>query len=64
MMSVIYNDMQRPESMLKKKSNSVCYCAMCKSVAKGESLTSHVSMHDNPADLCTKIIGGGQKCDH
>jgi hypothetical protein len=62
-MSVIHNT-QRPESMLKKKSNSVCYHAMRESVAMGESLTGHVSTHDNPADLCTKIIGGGQKRDH
>ena len=62
-MSVIHNT-QHPESMLKKKSNSVCYHAMRESVAMGESLTGHVSTHDNPADLCTKIIGGGQKRDH
>ena len=24
----------------------------------GESLTGHVSTHDNPADICTKIVGG------
>jgi len=40
-MSVIHNT-QRPESMLKKKSNSICYHAICKSVAMGESLTGHI----------------------
>ena len=59
-MSVIHNT-QRPESTLKKKSNSVCYHAVRESVAMGESLTCHVSTHDNPADLATKVVPGGQK---
>ena len=40
-MSKIYN-IQRPELMLKKKSNSICYHAICESVAMGESLTGHI----------------------
>jgi hypothetical protein len=44
-MSVIHNT-QRPESMLKKKSNSICYHAICEAVAMGECLTGHVSTHD------------------
>ena len=62
-MSVIHNT-QRPESTLKKKSNSICYHAARESVAMGESLTGHISTHENPADLCTKIIPGGMKRDH
>ena len=62
-MSVIHNT-QRPESMLKKKSNSVCYHAVREAVAMGECLTGHISTHDNPADICTKIMPGGQKRDH
>ena len=62
-MSVIHNT-QRPASILKKKSNSVCYHAVREAVAMGECLTAHVSTHDNPADLCTKIVPGGQKRDH
>jgi hypothetical protein len=27
----------------------------------GESLTSHISSQENPADLATKLIPGGQK---
>jgi hypothetical protein len=37
-MSVVHNT-QRPESVLKKKSNSICYHAIRESVAMGESLT-------------------------
>ncbi|KAI2498678.1 hypothetical protein MHU86_15800 [Fragilaria crotonensis] len=62
-MSVIHNT-QRPELTLKKKSNAVCYHAIREAVAMGECLTGHVSTHDNPADICTKIIPGGQKQDH
>ena len=61
-MSVIHNT-QRPESMLRKKSNSICYHAVRESVAMGESLTAHVSTHHNPADICTKFLSGGKKRD-
>ena len=62
-MSVIHNT-QRPESMLKKKSNAICYHAIRESVAMGECLTGHVSTDDNCADLCTQVIPGGRKRDH
>ena len=39
-MSVIHNT-QRPESVLKKKSNSVCYHAVRESVAMSECFTGH-----------------------
>ena len=59
-MSVIHNT-QHQESMLKKKSKSICYHAIRESVAVGGSLTGHMSTHDNPADLATKALSGGQK---
>ena len=63
-MSVIHIT-QRPESVLKKKSNAVCYHAVREeAVAMGECLTGHISTHDIPADICTKLIPGGQKRDH
>ena len=62
-MSVIYN-MQKLESTLKKKSNQICYHAVRESVAMGETLTGHVATTENPADLATKIIPGGQKQAH
>ena len=54
-MSVIHN-MQCPESTLKKKSNKICYHAIHKSDAMGESRTGHVATTENPANLATKII--------
>ena len=62
-MSVIHNT-QRPESCLRKKSNSICYHAVRESVAMDESRTTHISTHDNPADICTKVVPGGQKRNH
>lgn len=61
-MSVIYNT-SRPESTLKKKSNSICYHAVRESVAMGESLTGHISTHLNFADLLTKILYGQKRRD-
>ena len=54
-MSVFHNT-TRPESMLKKKSNSICYHAICKSVAMGESLTGHIGTNENIGDLATKVL--------
>jgi hypothetical protein len=59
-MSVVHNS-QRPESTLNKKSNSICYHFVRECVAAGEALIGHIPTNDNPADLATKIIGGGQK---
>ena len=62
-MSVIHNT-QRPESTLKKKSNSICYHAIREAVAMGECLIAHISTHENPADLATKVLPGGRKCNY
>ena len=40
-MSVIHNS-SRPESVLRKKSNSICYHAVHESVVMGESLVGHI----------------------
>jgi hypothetical protein len=58
--SVIHTTSQ-PESVLKKKSNSICYHFIHESMAMGESLTGHVRSEENPADICTKVIPGGMK---
>jgi hypothetical protein len=59
-MSVVHNG-QRPESTLNKKSNSICYHFARECVAADEAKIGHVPTNKNPADLATKIIGGGQK---
>ena len=59
-MSVIHNT-SKPESRLKKKSNSICYHAVRESVASGESLTTHISTHDNLSDLLTKVLYGDKQ---
>ena len=62
-MSVIHNT-QKPDSTLKKKSNSICYHAIRESVAMKESLTAHVRSNENFADIATKIIPSGQLREH
>jgi hypothetical protein len=61
--SVVHNT-QSPESVLKKKSNIICYHAVRESAAMGESIIGHVLSVNNPADICTRSVPGGQKCDH
>ena len=52
-MSVI-NNVQRPESTLKKKSNSVCYHAVREAITKKEMVCAHCKSEENPADLAMK----------
>ena len=62
-MSVIHNT-QRSESVLRKNSNSICYHPIRESAVMEEMLTVHIRTADNPADLGTKFILGGQKRYH
>jgi hypothetical protein len=61
--SVVHNT-QRPESVFKKKSNYICYHELFEYSAMGESIIGHVPSVDNPADICTKVVPGGQKRNH
>jgi hypothetical protein len=60
--SIIHNT-HRPKSMLKKKSNSICYHDCRELVAMKESITGHVPTKQNSVDLCTKVISGGAQGD-
>jgi hypothetical protein len=62
-MSLVHNT-QRPESVMKKKTNAICYHAVRESAAMGESIIVHVLYVNNPSDICTKAVPGGQKRDH
>jgi hypothetical protein len=62
-MSVVQNT-QRPESVLKKKSKSICYHAVCESDATGESIIGHVPSVENPSEICNEVVSGGQKRNH
>ena len=59
-MSTIHNT-ECPESLFKRKSNSIYYHAVRESMAMGELLTGHVKTDETLADLLTKVVGGGQK---
>jgi hypothetical protein len=60
----VVHSTQRPESVLKKKSNSMCFHAVRDSAAMEESIIGHVPSVDNPADICTKVVPGGQQRNH
>jgi hypothetical protein len=62
-MSVVHNH-QRPESVLKKKSNSICYDAVRESAAMVESIIGHAHCVDNPSEIFTKVVQGGKTRDH
>ena len=59
-MLVIHNT-QRPESMLKKKSNSIYYHAVFNSGAMRESLTGHIGMNKNVSNIATKVLYGQKR---
>ena len=59
-MSVIHNS-SRPETVLRKKSNSICYHAVHESVAIGESLVRHIPSKENMADLLIKVLYGEKR---
>jgi len=52
-----------PESVLKKKCNSICYHACRESVAMDESRFAHIRTTDNWADLLTKVTHGPKRRD-
>ena len=59
-MSVVHNTF-RPESVLRKKSYSVCHLAVCESVAMGKSLVGHIPSKENVADLPPKFLYGHKR---
>ena len=61
-MSVVHNT-SRPESVLRQKSNSVCYHAVCEPVAMGESLVGHIPSKENVTELITKVLDGQKRRD-
>jgi hypothetical protein len=60
----INNNTHRSESMLKKKSNSLCYHVARESAAMGDCIMAHVRSENNPAGMCTKVIPAGMKRRH
>ena len=61
-MSVIHNT-TKPESVLNKKSNSICYHFVRESVAMKECLTTHVATLNNWSDLSTKVLSEKKRQD-
>ena len=59
-MSVVYNT-TRPESTLKKKSNSISYHYVRESAAAAEIKISHVESSENVSDMLTKLQTGPER---
>jgi hypothetical protein len=59
-MSVI-NNTSKPDSQLRKKSNSIAFHSVRESVAMGEIMTAHEPSVTNPADLFTKVLPGVER---
>jgi 3-hydroxyisobutyrate dehydrogenase-like beta-hydroxyacid dehydrogenase len=62
-MSVV-NNTTSPESVLKKKSNSIAYHAVREAVAMCEIIIAYIPTDDIVADLMTKALPGGERRDH
>lgn len=58
--SVLFNT-SIPDSTLKKKSQSIAYHFVREGAARDEWRIAYVNTHDNPADLLTKPLPGGEK---
>ena len=59
-MYVMHNT-SKLESVLKKKSNSICYYFFREAFAMRECLTTHVPTTRNWADLLTKVLFGKKR---
>jgi hypothetical protein len=57
----VFHNTQRPEYVFKKKSNSLLYHMFRESAVMGESIIGHVPSVENPDDICTNVVAGGQK---
>jgi hypothetical protein len=57
------NNTTAPDSMLKKKSNSIAYHVVREAVAMGELLVAYISTDDNIADVMMKALPGGERRD-
>ena len=59
----VINNTSKPESMLKKKSNSICYHLVREAATMKECLTTHIPTLNNYADLLTKVLYGKKQRD-
>ena len=57
----VIHKISKPESVLKKKSNSICYHFVREAVSMRECLTTHVQTARNWADLLTKVLYGKKR---
>ena len=56
--TLVLQKTSKPESALRKESNSICYYSVHELVTMGESLIGHAPSSENFADLMTKVLYG------
>ena len=59
----VINNTSKPESVLKKKSNLICYHFVREAIAMKECLTTHIPTLRNFADMLTKVLYGKKRKD-
>jgi hypothetical protein len=59
--TLIYGDNM---SVVHNTPRPICYHAVHESAAMGESIIGHLHCVENPADIFTKVLLGGQKRNH
>ena len=59
----VTNNTSKPESVLKKKSNSICYHFIRDAMATKECLTTHLPTLKNYVNLLTKVLYGKKRRD-
>ena len=59
----VINNTSKPESVLKKKSNSICYHFVSEADAMKECWTTHIPTLRNFADMLTKVLYGKKRKD-
>lgn len=58
---LVLSNLSIPESVLKKKSQSIAYHYVREGAARDEWRTTYVNTHFNEADLLTKVMLSGEK---
>ena len=57
----VLNNTTTPESMLKKKSNAICYHFVQECCARGEMIATYINTKHNVADILTKVLPASER---
>ena len=57
----VLNNTSRPHLTLKKKLSSIAFHFVREGTARDEWRTAYINTHENPSDMLTKSLPGGEK---